>query len=116
MCSFALAGALTTVGTCVQWFPIARMAELADAPSSGGGSRKGVQVRLLLRAFWDDPAFFRPGFFVGVGGADLILIGLRYPNEMRILFAWAVSPDGIVSDIPEGAGACCVSCTSPTWR
>ena len=46
----------------------ARVAELADAPSSGGGSFTGVQVRLLSRARRDGPASMSGGRVRGAGG------------------------------------------------
>ena len=36
--------------TASKYRTCARMAELADAPGSGPGSRKGVEVRVLFRA------------------------------------------------------------------
>jgi hypothetical protein len=39
----------------------ARMAELVDAPASGAGARKGVEVRVLFRA----PVFYSAMFAEG---------------------------------------------------
>ena len=41
---------LRVISTCFTRSTCARMAELADAPGSGPGSRKGVEVRVLFRA------------------------------------------------------------------
>ena len=40
---------LTEAGRPLRWVLVAQMAELVDAPASGAGARKGVEVRVL---FW----------------------------------------------------------------
>ena len=44
-----MARAYPMIGLVCKIVLCAQMAELADAPSSGGGARKGVEVRVL---FW----------------------------------------------------------------
>jgi hypothetical protein len=40
---------LTAKSHARTWLSVAQMAELVDAPASGAGTRKGVEVRVL---FW----------------------------------------------------------------
>ena len=46
--------------------PCAQMAELVDAPSSGGGARKGVEVRVL---------FWAPTPSKGLKTAEILALG-----------------------------------------
>ena len=60
------------------------MAKLVDAPSSGGGVRKDVLVRIQSRAQENlDPCQFRQGFFFL--GIMTLLVDLNVTTKMKML-------------------------------
>jgi hypothetical protein len=55
------------------------MAELVDAPASGAGARKGVEVRVL---FWA-PVAFRTAEVCDIGGNPLLICASRYTEAVQ---------------------------------